>query len=454
MEGKVSNPGKRDVSVEYDDPFEAIFALNVGDFVAEDFLSKDLLEKISSKINASPEEKYQRLKNQLSELISIYSIGNTLNLLGFEGEEGFVVYDSIAVTIANMLDMHCCNIFLKPDILPLLKKDINKQLILFGTSHSEKNREYGYSFGDQSILTKSYRTGEKVLIKNIKMDPYWRPSDHLDEKKMVTFLSVPMLSGQNSIGLINLYSYEEKEIPQELIELIESIAAIFAVSIRLQDLMDEATELLEDQEASTNDMTRVRAHLTGSIGDLGVAQQLFVEALAAAVDAKSSYTREHSRNVANMAREISLEMNLNEKTIDLIYYAGLLQNIGKIMIPNELFSKKESLTDADWKKLQDHPNIGVDLLMKVNFLSEVVPYINYYRERWDGKGQPEGLEGMSIPLGSRIIAVADAYQAMVSDRAYRDSMTEDQALRVMKEEAGTKWDPVVVDALISRISRN
>jgi HD-GYP domain-containing protein (c-di-GMP phosphodiesterase class II) len=449
----VTNPGKKGAYVDYDDPFEAIFALNVGDFVAEDFLSKDLLERISSKINVSPEEKYKRLKEQLQELISIYSIDNTLNLLGFEGEEGFVVYDSIAITIANMIGMDCCNIFLKPDILPLLKTTTSKELVLFGTSCKDKSRDTGFGFGEISPLTQAYREKQTIQIKNIKMNPYWKPRNVLGEKEIVSLLSVPMHSGQTAIGIINLYSNEEKEIPQANINLIESIAAIFSVSIRLQDLMDEANELIKDEGASSSDMTRVRAQLTGSIGDLGIEQQRFVEALAGAVDAKSDFTKEHSRKVAELARYISLEMNLNEKTIDLIYYAGLLQNIGKIMIPGELFSKKESLTEEDWKKLQDHPNVGVNLLMKVNFLSEVVPYINYYRERWDGKGQPEGLEGMSIPLGSRIIAVADAYQAMVSERAYRNPMTEDQAIKVMKKEAGTKWDPAVVDALISYISQ-
>ena len=89
----------------------------------------------------------------------------------------------------------------------------------------------------------------------------------------------------------------------------------------------------------------------------------------------------------------------------------------------------------------------MNLLMNINFLSEVIPYIHYHRERWDGCGEPEGLKGNSIPFGSRIIAVADAYTAMTSDRSYRDAMSESDALAIMKEEAGIKWDPDVVNAL-------
>lgn len=175
---------------------------------------------------------------------------------------------------------------------------------------------------------------------------------------------------------------------------------------------------------------------------------MFVEALAKAVDAKCKFTQTHSQQVAELSKEICEYLKLNEKTTDLIYYAGLLQNIGKITLPEEIFSNKGKLSNEEWNKLQNHPNVGVSLLMKINFLSEVVPYVNYHRERWNGKGEPEGLSGLSIPLGSRIIAVADAYQAIVSKRAYRDAISNEEAMGILKKEAGIKWDPVIVDALV------
>ena len=125
-----------------------------------------------------------------------------------------------------------------------------------------------------------------------------------------------------------------------------------------------------------------------------------------------------------------------------------MQNIGKITISDDLFSKKDRLTKQEWEKLQDHPNAGVSLLMNINFMSEVVPYIHYQRERWNGKGTPEGLNGHSIPFGSRIIAVADAYCALMEDRVQRKALSNKEALEVLKSESGTKWDPVVVDALV------
>ena len=144
---------------------------------------------------------------------------------------------------------------------------------------------------------------------------------------------------------------------------------------------------------------------------------------------------------------------MNEKTTDLIYYAGLLQNIGRITLPESLFASDRKLTKEEWERLQNHPNVGVNLLMNINFLSEVIPYIHYHKERWDGRGEPEGLKGNSIPLGSRIIAVADAYCAMISDRSYREALPKEKAIEIIKEESGVKWDPIVVEALLEVLKK-
>ncbi len=201
----------------------------------------------------------------------------------------------------------------------------------------------------------------------------------------------------------------------------------------------------------TEELQHMRAELTALIGDLGAHQQSFVERLAKAVDEKGQYKVAHSQRTAELSRKLCRQIGLNEKTTDLVYYAGLLQNIGKITLPESLFTNKGKLSKEEWEKLQNHPNVGVNLLMNINFLSEVIPYIHYHKERWDGGGEPEGLKGNSIPFGSRIIAVADAYTAMTSDRSYREAMSKESALEIMKNEAAVKWDPDVVNALFEVI---
>jgi len=408
------------------DPIEAIFALNMGDFLTEHLISQDLLKKIDTSVK----DKVDRLKKQLSELISIYSLDNTLMLLGFNSEDESIIYNSIAKTVAQMLDADKCEIFLTADFIRSNKA--KNKLIKMGTSEKELlHKEIPISEDIPAI--QSFITCETVYIKNYS-------------EEIKTFLAVPMANNWGNVGVICVESKEEKTISQEYINLLEIMASLFVTSMRLQKLTEQTSVALKDEHATSVDLRQLRTDLTASIGDLGDEQQQFVEALARAVDIKSQ-SHQHSKNVAEFAKEIAEHIGLNEKTIDLIYYAGLLHNIGQISLPEEIFSSKDKPSQETWNMLQNHPNIGVNLLMKINFLSEVIPYVHYHKERWDGKGTPEGLSGMSIPLGARIVAVADAYQAMKHKRSYRKSLSNKDILDILKTEAGIKWDPAIIDTL-------
>lgn len=393
-----------------EDPLEEIFALNLGDFLTEHLISEELAQKIKQH---DSQDKSESLKRQLKELISIYSINNTLSVLGFTNKEDYVIYNSIAKTIVQMIDAKECHIFLANDYAAGMEYD---------------------------------ETG--VVLVGSSVNP-----DEIIDCDNPALIRVSMHYGTENTGLIMLLPQEGKEISGEFIKLIKVTSRLFAISMILQKLTDETSKAMEEAEVTSHELQHYRAELTAVIGDLGEEQQNFVEMLARAVDAKSEYHNNHSQHVADMAKMICEYLGLNEKTKDLIYYAGLLQNIGKITIPEELFNKKEKLSKEDWEALQNHPNIGVSLLMSINFLSEVIPYIHYHKERWDGRGEPEGLRGNSIPLGSRIIALADAYCALREDRPYRDAMSEEKALQIIKEESESKWDPTLVNALECMLSR-
>ena len=367
----------RSINLLDDDPLEEIFALNLGDFLTEHLINPELAHKIGDKVR----DKNESLKEQLRELVSIYSIDNTLSLLGFKNNEDYVIYNSIAKTIKLMLTLDECNIYLC---------NKGEELKLRGNSNDEINKEV------EDYILKCHTDEDDIVFER-------------DGKQISVF---PMKNNFECIGSI---------------EIVRSI-----------------NKPLEEQFAQQN----LRAQLTAIIGDLGDQQQAFVEKLAYAVDCKGKYKNNHSRRTAELSREICHYLELNEKTTDLIYYAGLLQNIGKITLSDDLFSKKGELTKEEWEKLQEHPNAGVSLLMNINFMSEVVPYIHYQRERWNGQGAPEGLNGQSIPFGSRIIAVADAYCALLEDRPQRKALSNTQALEILKKESGIKWDPAVVDALV------
>lgn len=392
------------------DPLEEIFALNLGDFLTEHLISDDLAQKIKKH---DVQDKSESLKKQLKELISIYSINNTLSVLGFTNKEDYIVYNSIAKTIVQMIDAKACHIFLA-----------NKYAVGMDVTDAEM------------VLVGSSLSAEEEI-----------------DCDSPALLHIPMRYGAENAGMIMIEPKEGKTLSDEFLKLIQVTARLFAISMMLLKLTDETSKTMEDEFVTSAELQHYRAELTAVIGDLGEEQQNFVEMLAKAVDAKSEFHNNHSQRVADLAKTICDYLGLNEKTKDLIYYAGLLQNIGKITIPEELFNKKEKLSKEDWETLQNHPNVGVSLLMSINFLAEVIPYIHYHKERWDGRGEPEGLKAYSIPLGSRIIAIADAYSALREDRPYRKAMEEAKALEIIKEESAVKWDPELVKALECIISK-
>ena len=384
------------------DPIEEMFALNLGDFISENLISEDLAKKISSKSN-----KKERLKNQLKELTDIYSSKNTLCVLNFSSNEETAIYTSIAKSIVQMIEVETCRIY--------LVKDGNKLVL---TGNSTDNEQHC----------------------NIELDELTH--NELIEKDGFTY--IPMRSSSVPVGVIEILT--ECKLDEDFLELVMNIANLLGTTITLQNEIEHTNKLI-DNESSEFELKQARAELTALIGDLCDYQQNFVEALANAVDKKGQYTVSHSRNTAKLARGICKKLGLNEKTTDLIYYAGLLQNIGKITLPEKIFANNGKLSPEELQKIKNHTNVGVNLLMNINFLSEVVPYITYQTERVDGSGTPEGLKGQSIPLGSRIIATADAYSAMTSDRPYRKAMDSEKAIAIIKSEAGIKWDKDVVNAL-------
>ncbi len=429
------------------DPLEEIFALNLGDFISENLISEDLAKKIGN----SDKNKAAKLKNQLSELVSVYSFNKTLSVIGFNSKDDYIIYNSIAKTMVQILEVDLCHVYLKKEFACGLE-NTDKDLVFAGSSleldDSIYSKNIGYNFDEENPITKCYQKIETVKVTN--------PDNgfaELKEENVKLLAAIPMHNNANVVGVLVIESFKEKTVREEFVDLVEKMSRLFGTSISLQNTINITNELIDNPESDITDLRHMRAELTALIGDLGDNQEAFVKALARAVDIKGQYSVSHSQNTAEMAKLISTELGLNEKTKDLIYYAGLLQNIGKITLPEELFATKGKLSKEDWEKLKEYSNIGVNLLMNINFMSEVVPYICYQKERYDGSGEPEGLKRMSIPLGSRIIAVADAFCAMTSDRAYRKAMSKDEALAIMRQEAGTKWDPIVVDALYDSVHK-
>ena len=172
--------------------------------------------------------------------------------------------------------------------------------------------------------------------------------------------------------------------------------------------------------------------------------------LARAVDARDVYTGSHSQRVADLAARIARRLDVGPEQIELTRLAGSLHDLGKLAIPEEILRKPGPLTDPERLVLERHPQIGFRMLETLG-VDPVAEWVLHHHERWDGNGYPDGLAEDAIPLGARIIFVADAYDAMTSDRVYRERLSEEEALEELESCAGTQFDPAVVAALADEL---
>jgi len=211
---------------------------------------------------------------------------------------------------------------------------------------------------------------------------------------------------------------------------------------------------------SAGEFGTVEASLMGSVGTiLGIHKgnlnlyrqqsEMFrgvVRALASAIDAKDPYTRGHSDRVARVAVRLARELGWDDESLSTIYLSGLLHDIGKIGIDDQVLRKPGKLTDEEYEHIKRHSTVGHRILAGLGKLDQVLPVVLHHHESWDGSGYPDRLRAEEIPAAARVVAVADAFDAMSSDRPYRKGMPDEKIDNIFREGRGQQWDPEVVDA--------
>ena len=174
-----------------------------------------------------------------------------------------------------------------------------------------------------------------------------------------------------------------------------------------------------------------------------------VQALAAAMEAKDHYTAEHADMLASMAVAVGAKLGLSAEQLRDVQYAAVLHDIGKIGIPGHILNKPDKLTDEEFAVMAQHTIIGERIIANIDYLAPIAGIIRSAHERWDGRGYPDKLAADRIPLASRILLVCDAYHAMTSDRPYRPAMPQAQALEELRRNAGSQFDPHVIEAFLA-----
>jgi putative nucleotidyltransferase with HDIG domain len=170
-----------------------------------------------------------------------------------------------------------------------------------------------------------------------------------------------------------------------------------------------------------------------------------VSTLIEAVEAKDRFNRGHSRRVADLAARFAHHVGLSGRECELVATAAKLHDIGKIGIPEEILNKAGKLTSDEFDVIKSHPVIGEQILMPLDFLAETRPIVRHHHEHWDGSGYPDGLSGHNIPRNAALLSIVDAFDAMTSNRPYREGMPHEKALDILEDGAGSQWDPELVD---------
>ena len=312
--------------------------------------------------------------------------------------------------------------------LMLLDKETNELLIEAAVGLDEQLvRSVRINVGD-GIAGTVVKKGQSILVKDIESDPRIEKSNNDEKYNTGSFISAPILLSvpityqQKTFGVINVNDKRTGGVfTDDDLNFVSNLASQAAVAIMNVQVMEDLKN------------THFEA----------------ITALAEALEAKDSVTRNHSDRMLRFAIQIAGRLGLNENQKEGLRYLAVLHDIGKIGIPEHILLKPGTLTDEEYSVMKQHPVIGAQLVQKVSFLSEIAPLIHAHHEQYDGNGYPQGLSGSDIPIESRIVSVLDAFDAMTSDRPYRQSIGIGRAIQELKDFAGSQFDPCVVEEFMT-----
>lgn len=279
-------------------------------------------------------------------------------------------------------------------------------------------------FADIDGLEHRLQTGRSMQLRGDELTSAITSEAH---ECVGSSLSVPLMRGGSILGVLNAYSRSDRRAfrPRE----------------------EKALIVLGDRAATSLENALLYSDLENSFRET-------IQSLALALEAKDSYTHGHSESVTRLCVAIAEEMGCSDAFRDTLRQAGVLHDIGKIGIASTILNKPGKLSPEEYETIKSHPQMGKRILQHISFLRDVVPIVYHHHERHDGMGYPVGLKGEEIPLGARVMAVADTYDAMTSDRPYRTGLGHEKALAELVRCAGTQFDPACVDAFVSMCAKN
>lgn len=274
---------------------------------------------------------------------------------------------------------------------------------------------------NSTAATEVIRARRTELIQDLSQAEKLLPvEEHFLKVGFYSYVGIPITVKDEAIGVLNIVAKKRAAFTHENLSTLEKLASQMAVAL-------ENARLLTDMK------------------DLFIGT---IKSLSQAIDAKSPWTKGHSDRVTEYTLQIGKEMGLQDKELEVLRVAGLLHDIGKIGTHDTILNKPGKLASAEYEIIKEHPARGSELLLSINQLRHIIPWIRGHHERLDGTGYPDGLKGDEIPLQAKMLAVADAFDAMTAERPYRKTPGREKAIEELKKNVGTQFDPKVVEAFL------
>ncbi len=351
-----------------------------------------------------------RLQRRTRHLVMANNLGTRLSAMTRADE----VLDAVVDELHRAFGYYICH------VVRLRAGGLVRSVVGRGEMYGQMSDIHWEQPVTEGVIGRCLRERHVIVVPDTRLDPDFMENEDIDPLPL-SELCAPVWVGDELWGAINVEEIEAGAFDEDDARLLQTVADQLGSALRSALLYERLD----------------RAYL-------GTA-----EALAAALEAKDSYTAHHAHSIVQWAEAVGLRLGMDEGQLRDLRYGAVFHDIGKIAIPEAILNKQGPLNEAEREIMERHTTVGEQILAPVEFLADVRPIVRHEHERWDGGGYPDGLRGEQIPLGARIVLVCDAFHAMTSDRPYRAAMSEADARAELRAGAGTQFDPRVVDGFLA-----
>ncbi|MFC1667238.1 HD domain-containing phosphohydrolase [Candidatus Omnitrophota bacterium] len=357
----------------------------------------------------------ENLKKKIKELAALYEVGKSITSTLHLDE----VLRLIAQKAASIMNASSCS-------LRLLNS--SRRALVLRCAHGLDNRSFKVKKilkVGESIAGRVVKNGKAYIINDLQKEKHYKYPYLAKQKGLRSLITVPLVQKNSIIGVLSIYNKKPSKYKEDDVRLLSMLASQVAIAI-------ENARLYEQAELSYLNTIKTLSNI---------------------IDAKDSHTYGHSERVMRHCIDMAEEMDLSNKDKEILKYASLLHDIGKIGIDVGVLRKPSRLNDEEWKIMLIHPVLGSGIVEQIGFLSDLAPIILRHHERYDGRGYPGKLKKEKIPLCARILSVADAYESMVSDRPYRKALSLKKAREELIRGSGSQFDPKMVKAFLKTLDK-